>query len=1179
LKKITDMGGLSSAFSYESGYGGFISQMTTPYGTSTFASTESRPGDEFSRQLILTDPNGHSEKVLFSQSMQPPADPYIPAASSLAWNPNFSIYRNTFYWDKKGMALDGNDPDGNDPANATIYHWLHDTDNGAWLTSEILESLKPPLQSRIWFLYPGQSVAIYSGGITNKNPSVIARLVDDPSHPNDPSYMQTQMYQIEYNDRGKPTSIMDPPGRKTTFTYDNNHLDLLTVRQTTGSYSYDLLAEYSGYDSHHRPTYFTDAARQTYTLSWNSFGQLTQISNPKSEVTRLNYFADVPTDDPRYGQLQNIEQLWSGGTKTTAFDYDNYRRVHSVTDSENYTLTYDYDDLDRLTKVTYPDLTFEQYEYARLDLVRARDRTGNATEMTYDGVGQPLTVKDRLGRVTTYSWCGCGGLESVTDPLNQTTSWVYDVAGRVTAKFYADAPNTPGLQYAYATYSGKLKTITDRKSQTKSYSYNADGTLAGVSYSEGSATPSVSFTYDPNYRRLYQMNDGTGTTTFNYKPVTSPGTMGAGRLASVAGPLATVAYAYDELGRVVGRSIDNATAETVGFDDLGRVISNVNELGTWTPSYVNATRRLSSLTYPNGQVTTYDYFGNSVDQRLSRIWNKFGGDTLSKFEYQYDVLGRITQWTRQLGVDGTTPEVMALAYDREDQLLGAVVAPQGQAASKAYDYGYDPAGNRTGEEMGTTGVNRAFAVTVSTYNSVNQLLGRGGSGALPIKFRGTVNEPATVTVGGDPATMQQDPNSASNGKIFSKTLNLPPGNNSIQVVATDFGVPPHTTTRNYTVNVVGGDPRSYSYDSNGNCSGYNTASDSWSYEYDAEDRLVAVELNYGETRSEFTYDGFGRRVKIVEKEYDTTTSTKQFVWDRMTICEERDAYNAVTKRFYAEGQVNYQPSTLNLYYTRDHLASVREVRGSAGMVRARYNYDPYGRVTKVSGTQDVDFLYTGLYYHSPSGLHLALFRAYDADTGRWLNRDPIGEAGGLNLYGYVGNNPIGNVDPFGLWGIAFGNDSGSSYFNIGWGDPTLYFSPDSINDLGQGAAAAGDGLLDAATMGGGFGLFDPGIFGRSGAYDPCDPTLRTSRRLGEFAGSLLDAAGALRGAAKVGGTELGYTLNHNRYLRIGPGNIPRPTEAWQSWLTRGPGQNVPTLRIGTGRPQWWNHWDLRAWGY
>jgi len=104
-------------------------------------------------------------------------------------------------------------------------------------------------------------------------------------------------------------------------------------------------------------------------------------------------------------------------------------------------------------------------------------------------------------------------------------------------------------------------------------------------------------------------------------------------------------------------------------------------------------------------------------------------------------------------------------------------------------------------------------------------------------------------------------------------------------------------------------------------------------------------------------------------------------------------------------------------------------------VRARYDYDPFGRVTKVSGDRDSVFLYTGHFWHAQSGLYLTLYRAYDANLGRWLSRDPIGESGGMNFYAYVGNNPINAFDPLGLfcWGAFWDGFNKNLIWNIGIG--------------------------------------------------------------------------------------------------------------------------------------------------
>jgi RHS repeat-associated protein len=255
-------------------------------------------------------------------------------------------------------------------------------------------------------------------------------------------------------------------------------------------------------------------------------------------------------------------------------------------------------------------------------------------------------------------------------------------------------------------------------------------------------------------------------------------------------------------------------------------------------------------------------------------------------------------------------------------------------------------------------------------------------------------------------------------------LNLITSNNTVSVVASDLNSPPKQTTQNYSLTVAGGVGKTYSYDLNGNM----TMNGSQTYEWDAEDRLTAI--NNGSLRSEFSYDGFGRRVKIVEKNNGTVMDTKKFIWDGERMVQSIEGPdNPVPGNlvkfvsYYDEGcyvdQKIMSSDGFNevagtaYYYTRDHLGSIREMLDNNGNIVARYDYDPYGRRTLVQGTDISDFGYAGYYVHQPSGLQMALYRAYDADSGRFINRDPIGELGGLNLYDYVENDPVNRVDPNG----------------------------------------------------------------------------------------------------------------------------------------------------------------------
>jgi RHS repeat-associated protein len=173
-----------------------------------------------------------------------------------------------------------------------------------------------------------------------------------------------------------------------------------------------------------------------------------------------------------------------------------------------------------------------------------------------------------------------------------------------------------------------------------------------------------------------------------------------------------------------------------------------------------------------------------------------------------------------------------------------------------------------------------------------------------------------------------------------------------------------------------------------------------------------LQINYPGTgnNSQFTYDGYGQIVQIVESISGTVSNAKQFVCTDEQKWESRDSSGNVQSRYFTYGQTL---SGSNYYFTRDHLTSVREFTDSLGTLQAAYNYDLYGRASRIQGSLAADFQYADYYFHPSSGLSLPTFRAYNANLGRFINRDPLQEIGGINLYKYVNNNPEKWIDPSG----------------------------------------------------------------------------------------------------------------------------------------------------------------------
>ena len=501
--------------------------------------------------------------------------------------------------------------------------------------------------------------------------------------------------------------------------------------------------------------------------------------------------------------------------------------------------------------------------------------------------------------------------------------------------------------------------------------------------------------------------------------------------------------------------------------------------------------RPDNIAFPNGQVVNYGWEDKIGDFRLKEIRNVGASSTaLSKFNYLTDAVSRITQWKQQRGA--TAAERYDLGYNNVDELTSAVLKTDSTGATvKQNYYRYDAAGNRTSEQIDST-------VKTATFNNLNQLTATSGGGST--RFKGKLNEPGTATVGGQAAWI-------SSGTNFQADVSLATGTNTVAVIAKDANN--NTRTNSYRVVIPSGGSTSVTYDANGNMLSDGTKTYGW----DAANRLVKTTYSGGAS-TEYSYDALGRRVKIVEKASGgSVTSTKQFVFDGMEEAEQRDGSNAVTKRYYVDGWRDVTGGA-SYFYTKDHLGSVREVTDGSGAMVARYDYDPYGRTTKVSGTVDSDMLYTGHYYDVPSGLYFTMYRAYNPNLARWLSRDPIGEAGGFGLYMYVSNNPINLYDPYGMWpeimGMDLGNPDVRGGFGEGFGE-----------GLSQGAAATLDGINP-------FG--DP--LADMGAYDPCDSSMQFSQSAGAFARDMYGGR-LLAGMSWVGNARMGWKGGELTFTRPG----------------------------------------------
>jgi RHS repeat-associated protein len=713
------------------------------------------------------------------------------------------------------------------------------------------------------------------------------------------------------------------------------------------------------------PISVTTPESRTTTYSYDGNGVLTSVTDPNGHTTTFerNQFGDLTTIiDPLGNRAE--------------FTYDAYGRLLSTRDPAGETTQLGRDAHGRLVSLTGPDGSRTVFDFDKGGLpVATTDPLGRVTRTVYDAYGRPESVVDPLHAVSTFGYDAMSHLTSITDPRGNSTRYTYDEEYRVAS---IRSPGGAAKTFGYDGGS-RVTSETDQDGVVTTYSYDPLGRVLGKSHSDG--TPASSYTYDDE-GRLRTASNGVDTLTWTYDRDDRLLSEASQRNGSV------VSFTRDSGGNRTALSLDGVPFAGFDYDAASRLTAIRRAGRTFEFTYDAASRR-TGLAYPNGAATSYSY---DVASRLASMAGRLGTGDLFRYDYTRDAIGSTTA-KRSAGAEER------YSYDALSRLVGV---ERSGSTPVTWLYGYDPVGNRTVEQ-------RNDAVLTGTFNNRNQLLALGAGG--PLRVRGQLDEPGTVTVNGMPARVLA-------GNIFEATIPASQGANTFSVAARD--VAGNTRTSRYTVD-VGSGSSSYAYDGRGNLVSRNGSGGAWTYEWNARNELVRVTRD-GVEVARFTYDPLGRRI-----EKTASGLTTRYTYDGGDILREVRGPATV---LYVHGPGFDEPLAAEAdgtasYLHADALGSVVKVSDAAGTTTLTREYDAWGQLE--AGEAVAGFAFTGREWDPETGLYYYRARYYEPKIGRFISEDPIGFASGaVNHYGYVGNRPTDFVDPRGLWGISV-----SAYAGLG----------------------------------------------------------------------------------------------------------------------------------------------------
>nr|NCR88478.1 hypothetical protein [Microcystis aeruginosa G13-10] len=684
------------------------------------------------------------------------------------------------------------------------------------------------------------------------------------------------------------------------------------------------------------------------------------------------------------GRLTRLESTWGN---SLAFSYNAQGRIAQVTEEDGQTSNYEYDAAGQyLLSVTTPEGTTR---YTYYDASAAVGSQQAIKSVTFSDNSTLAFVYDSQGRVTQESWNNGA----------RVTNYQYDATGGVTV---TDAIGSQ-TQMLFNEFGlmGRLEDPLDRLTR---FQYDSDGNLTSLIAPDNTASV---FTYDQKGNVLTSRNTLGQQVKFAYEPTFN-------QLASVQDQKGNpLSYSYDNKGNLTGITYADGSQETFSRDAFGNVSLSTNRRGQPIEYTYNSRGLLTRKQYTDGTFAafTYDGRGNllsAIDADSSVSYSYDNADRLTKVtygvgryvEYGYDNAGRRTRMANGDGLvvnygyddlgqlsqltDGNGGNIITYTYDaigrltREDngngtyttynydsagQLLSLVNYKADNSVNSRYDYTYDVMGRRTS-------MTTLEGTTNYTYDAIGQLTGV----SLP-----------------NGRTIQYRYDAAGN-----------------RIAVTDSGVATNYSTNNLNQYTSAGGA-TFTYDTDGNLIRKQDGSQTWDYRYDSENRLVGV--NSGSDAWIYEHDAIGNRIATIYNGQRT-----EYLVDPTglgdVIGEYSGAGSLIANYTHGLGLVSRFDGSGASYYDADAIGSIVGLTGNSGGYLNQYSYLPFGEDLSKSETVSNPFEYVGQWGVMDEGNGLTFMRAryYSSSEGRFLNTDPIGILGGLNLYAYVQNDPVNFVD-------------------------------------------------------------------------------------------------------------------------------------------------------------------------